>query len=110
MGSRQDQTLRPVRTSHTYLRNDLRQRGALEAEAGIPFCTERDLHAALELRLARVRVRQVLDEVLGRLLVALLGDDDMRLLVVRARARVDARDLLDEMWFGRGLFGACTTP
>ena len=34
----------------------------------------------------------------------------MRLLVVRARARVDARDLLDEMWFGRGLFGACTTP
>jgi hypothetical protein len=68
----------------------------LEAYAGVPLRAERRAQAALELLLACVRIRQVLDEVLGRLLVPLLGDDDVRLAVVRARLRVDASDLLDQ--------------
>ena len=94
----------------TYLRNDFGQRRTLEAKTRVPLRTEGDLHATLELRLACVRIRQVLDEVLGRLLVALLGDDHVRLLVVRARLGVDARDLLDQVRLRRGFLGAGATP
>ena len=94
----------------THLRDDLGQRRALESKARVPLRAQGDLHAALELRLARVRVREVLDEVLCRLLVALLGDDDVRLLVVRARLGVDARDLLEQVWLRGGLLRACASP
>ena len=94
----------------THLRDDLGQRRALEAEARVPLRAERDLHAALELRLARVRVREVLDEVLCRLLVALLRDDHVRLLVVRARGGVHARDLLDEVRLRGRLLCALAAP
>lgn len=81
----------------THLRNNLRQRRPLETQTRVPLYAERNLHAALKLGLARVRIRQVFDEVPRRLLVALLRYDDVRFVVVCARLGVDARYLLDQM-------------
>ncbi len=98
------------RSSKTYLRDDLRQRSALEPKARIPLGAEWNLHAAIELRLAGVRERQVLDLVLRRFLVPLLRDYYVRLLVVRTRRRVDSSNLLDEMRLRRRLLRTSTTP
>ena len=74
---------------------DPRHGRALEPGARVPLDAERRLEAARVLRGARVRVRQVPHRVLGRLLVAPLGDDDVRLAVVRARGGRDAREPLE---------------
>ena len=77
MVSKSSKQLLERRDDGAHLLDDLGQRPALETNTRVPLRAEGCIHAVLELRLARVRERQVLDEVLGRLLVALLGDDDV---------------------------------
>lgn len=77
---------------------------------GIPLCPDRCGHAASKLLSARVRIREILDEVLGRFLVFLLRDDDMRLPSVSAFGSVDPSDFLDQTRPRSGFFGAAATP
>ena len=56
----------------------------LEPNTCVPLQSERRTHALLKLRFTSVRMRDVLHLVLGRLLVALLGYDDVGLVVVGA--------------------------
>lgn len=58
------------------------------------------------LRRTRVRERQVLEEVLGGLLVLLLADDDVGERGVLPLARLDAGDLGDELARVLGLLDA----
>ncbi len=57
---------------NSYLLNNLGQRRLLESNTRIPLNAQRLLHTSLELRFARIRIRQILDKVLGCLLVAFL--------------------------------------
>ena len=93
-----------------HLFRDPRHGRALEPGARVPLDAERRLEAARVLRRARVRVRQVPHRVLGRLLVAPLGDDDVRLAVVRARGGRDAREPLELVRVRRALAGAVAAP
>lgn len=92
------------------LRDYPRERRALEAHTSVPLDAQRSIEAALELRAARVREGEVLHRVLRRLLIPLLRDDDVRLSVVCARRRVDARNAFDEVRLGRGLARALPAP
>ena len=90
--------------------NNPRQCASLEANPGVPLCTEWRIHAALELRFAGVRVRQVLDDVLRRFLVAPLRDDDVRLVVICSSFGIDAGNLFDQERLVRGFLEACASP
>ena len=82
----------------------------MECDTGVPLSPDRRRETPLILRLTGVWIREVLHKILRCLLVALLGDDDARFAVVRARLRVDASDFLDKMRFRRGFFDTCTSP
>ena len=82
----------------------------LEPNPRIPLHSNRLFQAALILRLARIRIRQVLNQILGSFLVHLLRDDNMPLSIVLARLGVYPRYLLDEVRFGFGFTRASSTP
>ena len=67
------------------LRDDPRERRALEANASIPLNPQRRIEAALELRAARVREGEVLHRVLRLLPVLRVVLVVVRRIVVRAR-------------------------
>lgn len=94
----------------THLFHYARHRPSLEPNPRIPLAPEGHLHPSLKLRMARVRIRQLAHEVLGRLLVTFLRDDEVRLGVVCARRGCDAWDGLDQVGFGGTVFGAGAAP
>ena len=79
---------------------------------GRPLGAQRRAQLVLVLGGTRVRERQVLEEVLGRLLVLLLADDDVRVTRILALLGLDAGNLGDELLgvarFLDALAGPCT--
>lgn len=92
------------------LLNDPWQRSSLEGDPSVPFSAKRMFHSPLKLRFASVRIRKVLHEILSSLLVALLRDDNMFLVVIRAGCGVYACNFLDPLRLGRCALDTCTTP
>lgn len=76
----------------------------------VPLRPDRRGHATSELLSARIGIWEILDEVLGRFLVFLLRDNDMRLSCISALRSVYSGDLLDQTRSRSRLFGAATAP
>lgn len=94
----------------TDLLDDPWQGSSLKAYTSIPLDPQWRIHTALELRLTRVRIRQVLDKIFRRFLVPLLGDDDVGLPKISSRLGIYAGDSLDKVGFRSLLLRAHTTP
>lgn len=99
-----------MKRERAYLLDNSRKSPPLESDPRIPLGPNRSLHTPLELCSAGVRIWQVLHHVLRCLLIPLLGDDNMRFVVILSRFRIYAGFLLDQMWFWRCFFSSCSTP
>jgi hypothetical protein len=101
--------------SHTGLDEHFGRDGVSVSSLSRPLLPQRLSELVFVLRSARVRVRQIVHEVLRRPLVPLLADDDVRFPSVLALRGVDTVNVLDKL-FGVGvgvassLFGALAAP
>lgn len=96
--------------ANTHFLDNLWQRSSLETYPRIPLCAKWCVHAPLKLRFTCIRIRQVLDLILGCFFIAPLGNDNMDFFVVCAGLRVNTGYLLDKIWLKWGFARACTTP
>lgn len=94
----------------TRLLHNTRESSSLEPHSSIPLCTYRYVHTAGVLGMTGIRIRQLLDEILGCFFVPLLRDDDMCFFVIGSRRRFDASNFFDQIWSWWKLLGACTSP
>ena len=98
---------RPTRTD---LLRDARQSPALVTRPRIPFRAQGVLEPFLVLLHTGVRIRQVFDLILARLLVLLLADDDVREFCVLALRLEQARRGLEELGVRLALLRALARP
>lgn len=76
----------------------------------VPFRPNRRRHTASELLPARIGIREVLDEVLGRLFVSLFRDDNVGLSCVSTFGSVHPSYLFDQIRTRGSLFSATASP
>jgi hypothetical protein len=87
-------------TLPAHLLDDLRHRGPLMGCPRVPIRADGSGKARLVLRRARVRVRQVSSEILARLFVLLLRDNDVGSVEVLALMRFETRGGFEELFGG----------
>jgi hypothetical protein len=77
---------------------------------GVPIGTHGRRKARFVLRRTRIRIRQVLEHVLCRLLVLFLVDNDVGLAVILSRGRIDTGNDLGELFRILVLLDALAAP